>query len=44
MFSGSGGLGERRLFRTVLTYLADTEPSVVRKNLALIAEYARISA
>lgn len=36
-----GGLGERRLFRTVLTYLADTEPSVVRKNLALIAEYGR---
>ena len=36
-----GGLGERRVFRTVLTYLAEHEPAVVRKNLALIAEYGR---
>ena len=27
-----GGLGERRLFRTVLSYLAQQEPAVVRKN------------
>ena len=32
-----GGLGERRLFRVILKYLADQDPSVVRKNLALIS-------
>ena len=36
-----GGLGERRVFRTVLTYLAKNEPESVRKNLVYIAEYGR---
>ena len=36
-----GGLGERRFFRTVLRYLAQTEPESVRKNIANIAEYGR---
>ena len=36
-----GGLGERRMFRTVLSYLAYSEPHSVRKNVGLIAEYGR---
>ena len=36
-----GGLGERRLFRCILRYLAYTRPSSVLKNLPLIAEYGR---
>lgn len=36
-----GGLGERRLFRCILLYLAYTKPSSVLKNLPLIAEYGR---
>ena len=36
-----GGLGERRLFRCILRYLAYTKPSSVLKNLPLIAEYGR---
>lgn len=36
-----GGLGERRVFRTVLRYLAYSEPHSVRKNVGLIAEYGR---
>ena len=36
-----GGLGERRVFRILLHYLAEQEPAVVRKNLSLIAEYGR---
>lgn len=36
-----GGLGERRLFRVILKYLADREPQTVRKNLGLVAEYGR---
>lgn len=36
-----GGLGERRLFRCILRYLAYTKPESVRKNLPLIAEYGR---
>ena len=36
-----GGLGERRLFTTVMKYLADVRPSVVRKNLENFAEYGR---
>lgn len=35
------GLGERRVFRIILNYLAKTEPSVVRKNIDYIAEYGR---
>ena len=36
-----GGLGERRVFRTILRFLAQTEPTVVRKNLRFVAEYGR---
>ena len=36
-----GGLGERRVFRVILKWLAYHEPSSVRKNLAYIAEYGR---
>ncbi len=36
-----GGLGERRIFRTILTCLADQEPATVRKNLEFISEYGR---
>lgn len=36
-----GGLGERRVFRTILKYLADEQPEPVRKNLSLISEYGR---
>jgi len=36
-----GGLGERRVFRVILRYLADAEPESVRKNLPLISEYGR---
>jgi len=36
-----GGLGERRVFRTVLTWLAFNEPASVRKNLAYVAEFGR---
>ena len=32
-----GGLGERRVFRTILAYLAASEPESVRRNLAYIA-------
>lgn len=36
-----GGLGERRLFRVILRYLASNEPESVRKNVNYIAEYGR---
>ncbi|MBO4749146.1 MAG: DUF2828 family protein, partial [Lachnospiraceae bacterium] len=36
-----GGLGERRVFRTILAWLAVNEPASVRRNLAYIAEYGR---
>lgn len=36
-----GGLGERRVFRTVLTWLAKNELTSVKKNMAYIAEYGR---
>ena len=36
-----GGLGERRVFRTILRYLADNRAESVRKNLHLISEYGR---
>ena len=36
-----GGLGERRVFRTILRYLADVQPESVRKNLHLVSEYGR---
>ena len=36
-----GGLGERRVFRVILHWLAEHEPASVRKNLAHVAEYGR---
>lgn len=36
-----GGQGERETFRTILGHLARTQPSAVRANLPLIAEYGR---
>lgn len=36
-----GGAGERRVFRTILKWLADHEPSSARKNIPYIAEYGR---
>ena len=36
-----GGLGERRVFRTILKYLADAQPESVRKNLHYVSEYGR---
>ena len=36
-----GGLGERRVFRAVLRWLAVNEPKSLVKNLPLIAEYGR---
>ncbi len=36
-----GGLGERRVFRTILKYLADAQAESVRKNLHLVSEYGR---
>ena len=36
-----GGLGERRVFRVVLNWLAHNEPETVRKNIGYVAEYGR---
>ena len=36
-----GGLGERRVFRVLLRYLAQREPASLLRNLSLIAEYGR---
>ncbi|MGM9602181.1 MAG: DUF2828 family protein [Faecousia sp.] len=36
-----GGLGERRVFRVIINWLANREPASVRKNIALIPEYGR---
>ncbi len=36
-----GGLGERDLFRQILTWLARNRPAAVIKNLALVPEYGR---
>lgn len=36
-----GGLGERKVFRTIIAALAGFEPQAVRKNLEYIAEYGR---
>ena len=36
-----GGLGERRVFRTLLQWLASYAPQSVEKNLPYIAEYGR---
>ena len=36
-----GGLGERRVFRVLLRYLAETWPASLLRNLPYIAEYGR---
>ena len=36
-----GGLGERRVFKVILKWLAENEPATVRKNIAHVAEYGR---
>ena len=36
-----GGLGERRVFRSILSWLALLEPESIRKNIALIPFYGR---
>ena len=36
-----GGLGERRVFRILLSWLAAHEPASIRKNIAFIDEYGR---
>lgn len=36
-----GGLGERKVFRVILKWLAQNHPKTVRKNLDYIAEYGR---
>ena len=36
-----GGLGERRVFKVILNWLAKNEPQSVRKNLTNVAEYGR---
>ena len=36
-----GGLGERRVFRTVFSWLAKNEPDSVIKNMEFVAEYGR---
>lgn len=36
-----GGLGERRVFRTILTWLAENHPASVLKNMDFVAEYGR---
>lgn len=36
-----GGLGERRLFRTAMKYIAKYEPEMARKVVGLIPEYGR---
>ena len=36
-----GGLGERRVFRVIMNWLADREPESVLKNLEYISEFGR---
>ncbi len=36
-----GGLGERRVFRTILVWLASNEPASLRRNLPYVSEYGR---
>jgi hypothetical protein len=36
-----GGLGERRVFKVILQYLAMAEPESVKKNIENVAEYGR---
>lgn len=36
-----GGLGERRVFRVIINWLAENRPESLRKNISLIPEYGR---
>ena len=36
-----GGLGERRVFKTIFNWLAVNEPASVKKNIEYVAEYGR---
>jgi len=36
-----GGLGERRVFRTIMSWLAENEPETVKKNIQYVAEFGR---
>lgn len=36
-----GGLGERRVFRVIINWLAECRPESLRKNIELIPEYGR---
>lgn len=36
-----GGLGERRVFRTIMKWLGDNKPESALRNIELIAEYGR---
>ncbi len=36
-----GGLGERKIFRLILQWLAENSPSTVVKNISFIPEYGR---
>ena len=36
-----GGLGERRVFRVIINWLAENRPMSLRKNIELIPEYGR---
>lgn len=36
-----GGLGERRVFRIIIKWLAENEPKSLKKNIGFIAEYGR---
>ena len=36
-----GGLGERRVFRTILGWLSKNEPETLKKNIPYIAEFGR---
>lgn len=36
-----GGLGERRVFRIILNYLANNNPEILAKNIELIPEFGR---
>ena len=36
-----GGLGERRVFRVLLRYLAENSPASLARNLRLVPEYGR---
>jgi len=36
-----GGLGERRVFRVIIRWLAKNEPDILRKNLKYVSEYGR---